>query len=145
MEEEVLDLAFKYSEKETTTPRAEAVKNLQKSLKKDIYHAVVPTDKTNSFKVMQVDEYIKQVKEHLQKNAKEIPRSRLTEVGDQAMSLLQEIQNSLSEKEAEFILQSLQSKAIPSPKLLIKDHKKADKDGNLPTRLAVPASNFTDF
>ena len=31
----------------------------------------------------------------------------------------------------------------PSPKLLIKDHKKVDKDGNFPTRLVVPANNFT--
>ena len=33
--------------------------------------------------------------------------------------------------------------AIPSPKLLIKDHKKHDLEGNFPTRLAVPATNFT--
>jgi hypothetical protein len=27
--------------------------------------------------------------------------------------------------------------------LLIKDHKKMDKEGNYPTRLVVPANNFT--
>ncbi len=37
----------------------------------------------------------------------------------------------------------MKSRAIPSPKLLIKDHKKADKQGNYPTRLVVPANNFT--
>jgi len=32
---------------------------------------------------------------------------------------------------------------MPSPKLLIKDHKNPDKEGNFPTGLAVPATNFT--
>ena len=39
VEEEVLNLAFKYSEKETTTPRAARVKELQVSLRKEIYKA----------------------------------------------------------------------------------------------------------
>ena len=32
---------------------------------------------------------------------------------------------------------------IPSPKLLIKDHKKPNKNGEFPTRLVIPATNFT--
>ena len=34
-------------------------------------------------------------------------------------------------------------KAIPTPKLLIKDHKKPNKDGDYPTRIIIPATNFT--
>ena len=113
------------------------------SLKKDIYGAVVPTDKTNSFRVMEVDEYTKQVLKHLETNGKEIPRSRLTEVEEQAHNLITQIQDNLTENEADFLIQNLKSKAIPSPKLLIKDHKKADNKGNYPTRLVVPANNFT--
>jgi len=49
----------------------------------------------------------------------------------------------LSDKEESFIKQTVESKAIPSPKLLIKDHKNPDNEGNFPTRLVVPATNFT--
>ena len=39
---------------------------------------VVPTDKTNSFKMISKAEYIKQVKTHLAKSVKEIKSSKLT-------------------------------------------------------------------
>ena len=32
---------------------------------------------------------------------------------------------------------------IPFPKLLIKDHKKINENGEFPTRLVIPAKNFT--
>ena len=35
------------------------------------------------------------------------------------------------------------SKAIPTPKLLIKDHKEKKDNGEFPTRLIIPATNFT--
>ena len=38
---------------------------------------------------------------------------------------------------------SLKGKAIPTPSLLIKDHKKPLADGTFPTRLVIPADNFT--
>jgi hypothetical protein len=51
---------------------------------------------------------------------------------------------SLGEKEDKFFKQSLLSKQIPTPSLLIKDHKKpCSTTGELPTRLIVPAQNFT--
>ena len=34
-------------------------------------------------------------------------------------------------------------RAIPSPKLLIKDHKTIKEKGEFPTRLVIPAKNFT--
>ena len=39
--------------------------------------------------------------------------------------------------------QSLATRAIPSPKLLFKDHKTINKKGGFPTRLVIPATNFT--
>jgi hypothetical protein len=62
---------------------------------------------------------------------------------EKALELLEEKRDILSDKEAEFLYQSINSKAIPSPKLLIKDHKKADENGDFQTRLVVPANNFT--
>ena len=49
----------------------------------------------------------------------------------------------LSFKEEEFVRQSLATRAIPSPKLLIKDHKIINNKGEFPTRLVIPATNFT--
>jgi len=49
----------------------------------------------------------------------------------------------LSDKEESFIKQSVESKAMPPPKLMIKDHKNPDNEGNFLSRLVVPATNFT--
>jgi hypothetical protein len=49
----------------------------------------------------------------------------------------------MSEDKYNYVKESLNSKAILSPKLLIKDHKEINDDGNYPTRLVVPATNFT--
>ena len=49
----------------------------------------------------------------------------------------------MSVKEEECVRQSLATQAILSPKLLIKYHKKINKKGEFPTRLVIPATNFT--
>ena len=49
----------------------------------------------------------------------------------------------LSVKEEEFVRQSLATRAMLSPKILIKDHKTINEKGELPTRLLIPATNFT--
>ena len=49
----------------------------------------------------------------------------------------------LSVKEEEFVRQLLTTRAIPSPKLLIKDHKTINENGEFPTRLVIPATNVT--
>ena len=42
-----------------------------------------------------------------------------------------------------FSKETIDSKAVPAPKLLIEDHKKPNKEGNFPTRTMIPATNFT--
>jgi len=49
----------------------------------------------------------------------------------------------LSDKEESFVKQNVESMAMPPPKLLIKDHKNPENEGNFPTRAAAPAINFT--
>ena len=49
----------------------------------------------------------------------------------------------LSVQEEDFARQLLAMKAIPVPKLLIKDHKTINKKGEFPTRLVIPVTNFT--
>ena len=46
-------------------------------------------------------------------------------------------------KEEELVRQLLARQAILSPKLRIKDHKTINKKGGFPTRLVIPATNFT--
>ena len=57
--------------------------------------------------------------------------------------LLEKVKLDLSVKEEEFVIQSLETKAIPYPKLLIKYHKTINEKGEFPTRLVIPAKNFT--
>ena len=57
--------------------------------------------------------------------------------------LLEKVKMELSVKEEEFSRQSLATRATPYPKLLIKDHKTINKRGELPTRLVIPATDFT--
>ena len=42
-----------------------------------------------------------------------------------------------------FLSKTLEFKSIPTPKIIIKDHKKANDEGYYPSELIVPASNFT--
>lgn len=104
---------------------------------------VVPTDKTNSFRTMETEKYKIEVLKHLESGAKEVPRAKLTEVQEQCFEKLDEIQGIISEDEYRFLQQKIKSKAIPQPKILIKDHKKKNQEGDFPTRLVVPATNFT--
>ena len=49
----------------------------------------------------------------------------------------------LSVQEESFVRQLLATRAIPSPKLLIQDHKKINEKGEFLTRLLIPATKFT--
>ena len=67
----------------------------------------------------------------------------MTGLHDDAKDFLKQINFLLSEKEIEFIEEALFLKAIPQPQLLVKDHKDPDEEGKFPTRLVIPATNFT--
>ena len=117
-------------------------KDLLKMLKEHDL-VVISTDKTNSFAMMSTREYAKEINKHLAKNAVAIERNRLTEIVDNCFSFIQELDPYISTNEREYLKEKVQSKAIPNPKILVKDHKKPGPDGRFPTRLVVPATNFT--
>ena len=102
----------------------------------------IPTDKTNSVQLLDLNTYKKQVKKHLELSATEIKRDILTNLYEEAITIAENVENMLSDNEYAFLLEGIESKAIPTPKLLIKDHKKKTNDG-YPTRLIIPATNFT--
>ena len=103
----------------------------------------IPTDKTNSFTLMSSREYAKEIKIHLDKSAVRINRSKLNEIVENCFSFITELDRYLSKNEREFLKEKVNSKAIPQPKILVKDHKKKNSNGSYPTRLVVPATNFT--
>mgnify|MGYP001787478984 FL=1 len=145
LEEEILREALDKVDTKGTNPKSHKIKTLQQKLRNKADQVVVPTDKTNSFRTVSKSNYSKWVISHLAKNAKEVPRSQLTDVQKLAFDILRDKTELgiFSDKEEQFVQQTIQSKAIPSPKLLIKDHKNPDSEGNFPTRLVVPANNFT--
>jgi hypothetical protein len=92
---------------------------------------------------MDIERYKMEVNKHLSERAIVIERAKLTEIYDSCFDKLNKLQEIASEKELMFLDEKIRSKAIPQPKILIKDHKGPDQEGNFPTRLVVPPTNFT--
>ena len=63
---------------------------------------MVPTDETNSFKLLTTEEHIKQVEKHPTKSGLVIDADKLTEVKDKAEKLLGDLSTVLSEKKLHF-------------------------------------------
>jgi hypothetical protein len=103
----------------------------------------VPTNKTNSYVTMETKRYIFEVRQHLTEKAIELERCKLTEIMEQGRNLLSQVEELLSKGDIAFLTEKLRSKGVPIPKILVKDHKKTDSDGNYPTGFVCPAANFT--
>ena len=92
---------------------------------------------------IKIEDYKSWVSAHLQKAADLALRPKVMALYENANLLLEKLKLDLSVKEEEFVRQSLATREIPSPKLLIKDHKTINENGEFPTRLVIPATNFT--
>ena len=142
LEEEVITLAMQYNPDNVHTSAIDCqIRELQAMLQTHTDTVVIPTNKTNSFRTMHTDMYVRQMKQHLSKSAEAISRSKMIERWEDASTFLESHLYLLGEKEILFAQQSLKSRAVPTPKLLIQDHK-PPIDGIFPTRLIVPARNF---
>jgi len=82
------------------------------------------------------------MQQHISSSTREIPRSKIIDLHKKATNIADIYKPILSKHELEFLEEGINSKAIPTPKLLIKDHKKKI-NGHYPTRLVIPAMNFT--
>ena len=103
----------------------------------------VETDKTNSRVFKSTDDYAAQVIAHLNNDATKTNPGQLQKAKEEAESMLEKFKSMLSSAEHNYISETIRSSRVPTPRLLVKDHKDKDKDGNFPTRLVVPATNFT--
>ena len=83
------------------------------------------------------------MEEHLETSAKEIDIKRIIEIFNLATEMQEKYKDMLSEKEFVFLQKNLLTKNIPTPKLIINDHKKSNEQGEYPSRLIVTANNFT--
>ena len=81
---------------------------------------------------------------HLRCSSKENERDKVRKIFEKARELLDEVGFQLSKREVGHINKSLKTKSIPTPKLLIKDHKNTSTNGKFPTRLIIPEINFTE-
>ena len=62
---------------------------------------------------------------------------------DQANKACDNDQNILSDNKITCLKSTLKTKNIPTPKLIITDHKKKkDKEGDFPSRLIIPVNKF---
>eukprot|EP00957_Ditylum_brightwellii_P016403 1233721-Ditylum_brightwellii.AAC.1 len=97
-------------------------------LGKNEVQAVVPTDKTNAHQVVDVLDYTKWVEEHLNNNAIEVKQSEIVKLHSKALEFADELKPILSPKVYKYLIEGINSRLIPEPQLLIKNHKKHKKD-----------------
>jgi hypothetical protein len=98
------------------------VKGILKDLKKSEL-IVVLTDKTNSFHTMDVERYKMEVFKHLSESKVDIERAKLTEIHDSCSDKLNKLRELASENDLAFLDEKIRLKAIPQPKILIKDQR----------------------
>ena len=89
----------------------------------------IPTDKTNSTRIISTTAYEDMVRNHLTKTATPISCSALQEIYKSAEDVLCEMGHHPSKDKYLFLEESLKSRSIPTPKLLIKDHKPLNVNG----------------
>ena len=115
-----------------------ALQKLEKSVS-----VCVPTDKTNSTRVIKIVDYKRWFSYHLLK-ADGLPlRPKVLVLFEDANESLEKLKMEFSVQEENYLRKLLATRAILSSKLLIKDHDTINKKVESPTRLVIPATNFT--
>ena len=104
--------------------RLQDIEDLMSTINANKHSLVVPTDKTNSFRVLETEIYDASVKGHLLKSGEEVNRAKIIEMYGNAHILLKQNQEALSKTEYHAIRSAIKKRNISTPKLLVKDHKK---------------------
>ena len=76
-------------------------------------------------------------------NCVKIDAKYLEEVEAEALILFQDYKPFMDEGEQGYVESWIKSRDVPTPRLLVKDHKDRKKDGFWPVRLVIPATNYT--
>eukprot|EP00957_Ditylum_brightwellii_P077623 5899262-Ditylum_brightwellii.AAC.1 len=73
----------------------------------------------------------------------EMKRKDIVRIHGEMETFVTKIKPLLTKNERDFLQEGIASKAILQSQLLVKDHKEPEEDGSFPTRLVIPATNFT--
>jgi hypothetical protein len=119
------------------------IKTLKTNLMNNEDTVIVPTDKTSSYRTVPTTTYCNWVETILKSVARIITKEQVGEIYMKCTDRLDELMSHLTSNESNFIRETLETKSIPTPTLLIKDHKPLEEDGNFPRRIIIPATNFT--
>ena len=104
---------------------------------------VAQSDKTNRWIPIEVSYYRKKMMEMLNKNCVKIDAKYLERVEAAALILFQDYKPFMDKGEQGYVESWIKSRDVPTPRLLVKDHKDQGKDGFWPVRLVIPATNYT--
>ena len=104
---------------------------------------IVPTDKTSSYRTVPTTTYCNWVETILNSDARIITKEQIGFIYGKCEARLNELKSHLISNEFNCIRETMETKSIPTPTLLIKDHKPPEKDGHFSRRIIIPATNFT--
>ena len=99
------------------------------ALAKDPHWSIVQSDKTGLWLPIHIDDYIADMKVHLTRYCKEIPRSNLDRIYKDTNAIIDEIEHLCSDGETQFLRSWCKTKKIPSVRLSVKDHKPVGANG----------------
>jgi hypothetical protein len=76
------------SEGQPETNKMKEIRHLEAKLKEHLNRVVIPTNKTNSYKVVDNEKYIKWVLDHLKTDATEVSTDKLAKIHEEGIKLL---------------------------------------------------------
>eukprot|EP00957_Ditylum_brightwellii_P211192 15365871-Ditylum_brightwellii.AAC.2 len=102
---------------------------------------VVPTDKINGHCLVDLNDYISWVKQHMCEAATPIKCHEIVKPHHLAINYAKELEDLLSDTKLAFLDEGINSRDIPESQLLIKDHKK-HKGYHFPIHNVIPTTNL---
>eukprot|EP00957_Ditylum_brightwellii_P075548 5741823-Ditylum_brightwellii.AAC.1 len=137
LEAELLEKVMK--DGDTPTTMDATLEDFFTGLQKREQEIVVPTDKSNGHKLFAATDYINWVKKHMRDASIPIKRQEIVKLHHEALQFANWLKEFLNNDEFGYLMENLNSRAIPKPQLLIKDHKKVQKGWSLPNETCHPS------
>eukprot|EP00957_Ditylum_brightwellii_P175074 13330076-Ditylum_brightwellii.AAC.1 len=142
LEQLEMELRTKVLEKgQSHTSKDKKSNNFFSKLSQALSDAVVPMDKINGHRLVNLNDYISWVKQHMHEAATPIKYQEIVKLHHLAINYAKQLEDLLSGSKLAFLNEGITSRAIPEPHHFIKDHKKHNGD-HFPRCLVIPATIF---
>ena len=92
---------------------------------------------------MEIKDIREEMIEHISKKCTEVDVPYLKEVHEKAIALWTKYNGLMSAGESAYLENFINSRDVPVPRIIIKDHKKRKANGRFPSRMLIPATNFS--